>query len=61
MLHKITCQYKVTYVIGQTQVHLTLADAGIELISIPASGPTVNDPFPFWLRFEVYNLTLDAG
>ena len=32
-----------------------------ELISIPASGATVSDPFPFRLRLEVYNLTLDAG
>ena len=47
--------------IGQTHVHLTLADAGIELGSIPASEPTVNDPSPFRVRLDVYKLTVDAG
>ena len=43
------------------QVHLTLADAEIELTSIPASGATVNDLSPFRLRLDVYNLKVDAG
>ena len=47
--------------IGQTHVHLTLADAGIELGSIPASEPNVNDPSPFRVRLDVYKLTVDAG
>ena len=38
-----------------------LADTGIELGSIPASGPTVNDPSSFHVRLDVYKLTVDAG
>ena len=45
--------------IGQMHVHLTLADAGIELGSIPASEPTVNDPSPFRVLLDVYKLTVD--
>ena len=57
--HELPTGY--TDVIGQTHVHLMQADAGIELGSIPASEPTVNDPSPFRVRLDVYKLTVDAG
>ena len=38
-----------------------LADAGTEVISLPATGPTVDDSSLFHLRLDVYNLTVDAG
>ena len=47
--------------IGQTHVHLMLADAGIELGSITASESTVNDPSLFRVGLDVYKLTVDAG
>ena len=39
----------------------SLLDVGIEMPSISALGPTINDPSPFSLRLDVYNLTVDAG
>ena len=47
--------------IGQTKVHLTLADTGIVLASIPVLGPSINDPSPFRLRSDIYNMTADAS